>query len=631
MIGKVFANRYRIEERIGGGGMSLVYRAYDQQLDRAVAVKVLRGQFGSDEDFVRRFRREAQNAASLSHPNVVQIYDVGRDDEQYFIVMELVEGQTLKELINAQGPLPIAEASRIAMEILAALSHAHNNRIVHRDIKPHNILIARDGRVKVTDFGIARATTTDTVTHTGSIMGSAHYFSPEQANGLPTDEKSDIYSTGIVLYEMVTAAVPFQGDSPISVALKHIRDRVVPPSSRNSEVPAELDVIILRALEKEQEDRYPSADAMREVLEQFAIDHAAGRTHMSSGDFPTMDLRGMRGRKTRRQVESGAVDEDDADEEAERKAGRRAWIWVGVIALIIVGLVGGGVWGFVRYLSVPDVEVPNVVGYTGPQATDLISKAKLTPLLADPEFSDEPPNTVIKTDPPAGYKMKQNRPVTLTLSKGPNLKEIPDVRNKSLEEATLMLEGEGFKVAADVAQRVNPAEKGTVLEMIPPQGTKAQTGTEVTLTVSAGPLRVPQVVGMPVAQATKALQGANLVVGNTSYAPETTKARDTVLSSTPAPGTAVAANSRVDLVLASGPSTVGTPYTKELNVPGEMTLTYDVKIELIDVVNGVPNTTVVFNEKRMGGTKVTVSGQFFGQASLRILVNNEEKNRISLP
>ncbi|HYF76395.1 MAG TPA: Stk1 family PASTA domain-containing Ser/Thr kinase [Symbiobacteriaceae bacterium] len=629
MIGKIFANRYRIEERIGGGGMSLVYRAYDQQLDRAVAVKVLRGQFGSDEDFVRRFRREAQNAASLSHPNVVQIFDVGREDEQYFIVMELVEGQTLKEMITAQGPLPIAEATRIAVEILAALSHAHNNRIVHRDIKPHNILIARDGRVKVTDFGIARATTTDTVTHTGSIMGSAHYFSPEQANGQPTDEKSDIYSTGIVLYEMVTGSVPFQGDSPISVALKHIRDRVMPPSQRNSEVPSELDEIILRALEKDQEDRFPSADVMREVLEQFAIDHAAGRTHMSSGDFPTMDLRGMKGRRTRRQLDGD--DEEEEDEEAERRAGRRAWIWVGVIALIIVALAGGGVWAFVKYLSVPDVTVPPVVGLTGPQATDLLAKSKLVPKLADQEFDDAPAGTVIKSNPPEGYRLKQGRDVVLTLSKGPNLKQIPDVRNMSLDEARLHLEGEGFAAAPDVTQRIHESTAGTVIEMSPPQGTQAQAGTEVHLTVSAGPRRVPPVVGLTVAEATKRLTEAGLVVGNRDYAPETTKARDTVLSTTPAPGTAVAANSRVDLVLAAGPSTVGTAFSEELNVPGELTLWYDVKIELIDVVNGVPNTTVIFSEKRMGGTKITVNGQFFGQAQLRILVNNEEKSRIPVP
>lgn len=629
MIGKILANRYRIEERIGGGGMSLVYRAYDQQLDRSVAVKVLRGQFGSDEDFVRRFRREAQNAASLSHPNVVQIFDVGREDEQYFIVMELVEGQTLKEMINSQGPLPVAEAARIAMEILSALSHAHNNRIVHRDIKPHNILIARDGRVKVTDFGIARAVTTDTVTHTGSIMGSAHYFSPEQANGQPTDEKSDIYSTGIVLYEMVTGSVPFQGDSPISVALKHIRDRVIPPSSRNSEVPVELDQIILRALQKDQEDRYPSADAMREVLEQFAIDHAAGRTHMSSGDFPTMDLRGMKGRRTRRPLD--ADDEDEDDEEAERRASRRAWIWVGVIALIIVAMVGGGAWAFVKYLSVPDVDVPQVVGMTGPQATEVLRQYNLIPRLAEQQFSDEPVGTVIKSDPLAGYRVKQGRDVVLTLSKGPNLKEIPDVRESSLDDARLKLEGEGFTVAPDVVRKTHPSTANTVIEMTPPQGTRAQAGTEITLTVSSGPLRVPAVVGLTVDQATKKLTDAGLAVGKRDYAPETTKARDTVLSTTPAPGTPVAANSRVDLVLAAGPSTVGTAFTKELTVPGELTLWYDVKIELIDVVNGVPNTTVVFSEKRMGGTKVTVNGQFFGQAQLRVLVNNEEKSRVPLP
>ncbi|HWI63783.1 MAG TPA: Stk1 family PASTA domain-containing Ser/Thr kinase [Symbiobacteriaceae bacterium] len=628
MIGKIFAKRYRIDERIGGGGMSLVYKAQDLQLDRSVAVKVLRGQFGSDEDFVRRFRREAQNAASLSHPNVVQIFDVGRDDEQYFIVMELVEGQTLKEMINAQGPLPIAEATRIAVEILAALSHAHVNRIVHRDIKPHNILIARDGRVKVTDFGIARATTTDTVTHTGSIMGSAHYFSPEQANGQPTGEKSDIYSTGIVLYEMVTGTVPFQGESPISVALKHIRDRVVPASQFNSEVPAELDNIILRALEKDPEDRYPSADEMREALEQFALDHAAGRTHMSSGDFPTMDLRGMRGKRGRRLVEAES-DEDDYDEPAGNR--RRTWMWVAIIAGAVVLLFGGVVWGFVSLVSTPEVTVPNIIGLPGDQATAELKKAKLSWTITPPKFSDEPIGTIIETDPKPNERVKQGREITLTQSKGPNEKTIPDVRLKSLEDARTTLENEGFKVSADVRTRTDPSPAGTVIDQAPGAFINARTGTTVQLTVSSGPLKVPPVINMTLADAKKALTAAGLVLGNTDYAPDPTKPKDTVLSSTPAPGTPVAANSVIHLVLSQGPATTGTPFEKELTVAGESTRYYDFKVELVDVVNNVPSTSVIFNEKRPGGAKVTVKGQFFGKASLRVLQDNLEVARPSLP
>lgn len=627
MIGKILAKRYRIEERIGGGGMSLVYRAYDMQLDRSVAVKVLRGQFGTDEDFVRRFRREAQNAASLSHPNVVQIFDVGREEEQYFIVMELVEGQTLKALIQSQGPLPVAEASRIAIEILAALAHAHTNRIVHRDIKPHNILIARDGRVKVTDFGIARATTTDTVTHTGSIMGSAHYFSPEQANGQPTGEKSDIYSTGIVLYEMMTGSVPFQGDSPITVALKHIRDRVVRPSQLNTEVPVELDEIILRALEKDPEDRYPSADEMREALEQFALDHAAGRTHIASGDFPTMDLRGMRGRKGRRLVE----DEAEEDEEPEKGNGGRTWMWIGIVAAVVVLLVGAAAWGVVSLLSVPEVTVPHIVGLPTEQATDELRKAKLAWTLGSYRFSDEPLGTVIASDPKPGERVKQDREIKLTMSKGPNEKTIQDVRGRNQDEARLVLEGDGFKVAPEVVSRTDPAAQGTVIDMSPPALTTAKVGTMIHLTVSSGPLKVPQVINLSLADARKALQSAGLVLGTTDYAPDPTKPRDTVLSSTPAPGTAVAANSVVNLTLAQGPVTAGTPFEKVLTVPGDATRWYDFRVELIDVVNGVPATSVVFNEKRQGGTKLTVKGLFFGQARLRVLADNVEQTVVTLP
>ena len=258
LIGRLLGKRYEILEKIGGGGWALVYRAQDTFLHRPVAVKVLRSQYTADDDFVRRFKREAQAAASLSHPNVVSIYDVGQEDDVYYIVMEYIDGQTLKEKIDAEAPLPIPVSVKIALQILDALDHAHQAKIVHRDIKPHNILLTRSGRVKVTDFGIARAATTTTLTHTGSIIGSAHYFSPEQARGGFTGEKSDIYSVGVVLYEMVTARVPFEGDSPISVAIKHIQEDVPPPTQLNPAVPVELEEIILRAMEKDQNRRYQS-------------------------------------------------------------------------------------------------------------------------------------------------------------------------------------------------------------------------------------------------------------------------------------------------------------------------------------------------------------------------------------
>ncbi|NLT95005.1 MAG: Stk1 family PASTA domain-containing Ser/Thr kinase, partial [Clostridia bacterium] len=281
MIGKKIANRYEILALIGGGGMSLVYQAKDIFLNRIVALKVLREQYASDNDFVRRFRREAQAVASLSHPNIVNIYDVGRDQHIHYLVMEYVKGKTLKEIIDERAPLPLNEVIDIVKQICDALEHAHENSIVHRDIKPHNILITRGGRGKVTDFGIARAASTATVTHTRGIIGSVHYFSPEQAKGEITDEKSDIYSLGIVLYQMVTGRLPFEGESPISVALMHIQNQPVPPSQYNPHITEAMEKIILKAINKKPDERYENVAKLRLDLRMALL----GKMANESGEF----------------------------------------------------------------------------------------------------------------------------------------------------------------------------------------------------------------------------------------------------------------------------------------------------------------------------------------------------------
>jgi serine/threonine protein kinase len=250
LIGRVLGKRYEIVERIGSGGMSQVYKARCSLLNRYVAVKVLRPEYTSDENFIRKFRRESQAAASLSHQNIVSVYDVGVDDEVHYIVMEYIEGKTLKQLIQEKGRLSPAETAEIAQQICKALVHAHKNHIIHRDIKPHNILVTKDGVAKVTDFGIARAVTASTVTNSGNVIGSVHYFSPEQARGGFIDEKSDLYSLGIVIYEMITGQVPFEGESPISVALKHLQEPVKPPGKVVEDIPPGLEQIIMKAIEK---------------------------------------------------------------------------------------------------------------------------------------------------------------------------------------------------------------------------------------------------------------------------------------------------------------------------------------------------------------------------------------------
>lgn len=286
MIGHQLGGRYEVIERVGGGGMALVYKAQDLLLNRNVAIKVLRQQFVHDEEFIRRFRREAQSAASLSHPNVVSIYDVGQEDDVHYIVMEYVEGKNLNEIIKERAPLQVDESVRIASQIADALDHAHHNQIIHRDIKPHNILIGRNGRVKVTDFGIARAVTSTTITQTGSVVGSVHYFSPEHAKGIVTGEKSDLYSLGIVLYQMLTGQLPFLGESPISVALKHLQEEFDEPRKFNPLIPQSVENVILKSMRKNPQERYQSAKEMQTDLETCLMPERRNETKI---DFPDED------------------------------------------------------------------------------------------------------------------------------------------------------------------------------------------------------------------------------------------------------------------------------------------------------------------------------------------------------
>lgn len=491
MIGSKLVNRYQILERIGGGGMAIVYKARCTLLNRIVAVKILRQQYSIDEDFVRRFRREAQAAASLSHPNIVSIYDVGQDKETYFIVMEYVEGETLKELIDREAPLEPSRAVNIVRQIANALYHAHNNKIIHRDIKPHNVLISRDGRVKVADFGIARAVSSTTQTFSpNSIMGSVHYFSPEQAKGKLATEQSDIYSLGIVFYEMLTKHLPFDGESPISIALKHLQQTIPPASKYNWNVTANLQGILDKMLEKERSDRYQS------VIDLLT-------------DLRTWNVEGVR-----ETTESVPVQELEHDPESTqvytpvetKKKGinktilSKLGLWAG-IGLVLGGVIYLSILGFgalADFWRVSEVEVPNVVEKSLEDAIESLDAAGLSNYTVSSELYDEriPAGHVIRQSPSGGRIVKQNRTIELTVSKGPEMVEVPSLEGADRRAAETTLTGRGLTpdVQYETSEEV---DANIVIRQDPLPGTMLTRGQEVILIVSSGPrpIKMPSLVG----------------------------------------------------------------------------------------------------------------------------------------
>lgn len=534
MIGKVLGGRYEILSRLGGGGMAVVYRAKDHLLGRVVAVKVLREQDDQDDDFVSRFHCEARAVASLSHPNVVNIYDVGQDGDIHYIVMECVHGETLKGYIQRRGPLPPDEAVAIGVQILSALAHAHENGIVHRDIKPQNILIGKHGEVKVTDFGIARAKTANTITHTGSMIGSVHYLSPEQARGGVADEKSDLYSFGVVLYEMLTGQVPFTGDSPISVALKHLQAEFVPPRRLRPEIPQSLENVVRRALAKNPRHRYASAEAMLEDLKTALSPERQNEPVWE----PPIDEEDLEETKvlptvggvveavpTRSADAPGGSGEgaDEADGAARAEAAKgpnrrqRAVRVLGWTLAIFIGLVFG-LLGFnyaMGLLIVPDVTVPRVEGMHVNLAKKKLEEAGLSADVVPRSSNEVERDVVIRQEPSAGMVVKKGRTVTLYVSQGPEKVEMPDVRGLTRSQAEQLLSAFLSRtVDEEYSDEVPP---GHVIRQEPAPGDRVvPQETRVRLVVSKGreTIAMPSLAGLTLAEAEATLQKHNLKLGS---------------------------------------------------------------------------------------------------------------------
>ncbi|WP_151734749.1 Stk1 family PASTA domain-containing Ser/Thr kinase [Paenibacillus tengchongensis] len=526
MIGHELGGRYQVIERIGGGGMALVYRAHDILLNRNVAIKVLRNQFVHDEEFIRRFRREAQSAASLSHPNVVSIYDVGQEDDVHYIVMEYVEGKNLNEIIKERAPLQVDEAVRIASQICDALDHAHHNQIIHRDIKPHNILIGRNGRVKVTDFGIARAVTSTTITQTGSVVGSVHYFSPEHAKGVAAGEKSDLYSLGIVLYQMLTGALPFLGESPISVALKHLQEEFEEPRQLNPLIPQSVENVILRSMRKNPEERYQSAKEMLQDLETCLLPERRSEAKADFHDDDDLD-------RTRiipaiKPLQRGF--EDRGDEGLSRRqmepepapASKRKWskpaLWAG-ITLAVLLILGGLAWYFTDKLSVPEVTVPDVRNHMLEDAKAMLDEVGL--IIDEPVTAEYNPNydenEVYEQSKVPGSRAKKGTHIALTVSTAKVLTPMPGYTGQNYDDVVKALGALGVDQS-----RIKPDERyseeygeGQVIGTDPAEGSEFDPDTQtITVYVSRGKesVDVPDLTGMTESQAKKSLEDIGLVL-----------------------------------------------------------------------------------------------------------------------
>ena len=552
---QVWSGRYELVRRLARGGMAEVHLARDLLLDRPVALKVLYPELSRDPTFVERFRREAQSAANLSHPNIVSVYDWGEEEGTYFIVMEYVDGESLASLVHRAGALQADEAAEIGAEIAAALAVAHRNNMVHRDVKPGNVLIDRQGQIKVTDFGIARAVnTTENLTQPGSVMGTATYFSPEQAQGQRIDPRSDVYSLGVVLYELVTGGPPFSADSPVAVAYKHVREDPVLPSRRNPEVPGDFERIVLTAMAKDPNDRYANALELRDDLVRFRQGRPVAAAAVPA---PTAVAPGPRADRTQAvPVASRTAPPAAAVYEAEQPD-RRTGVYVGLL-LGLLTLLGVLLFLLGRTLGVFGgetgelVAVPQVTLKTQAEAEQLIRDSGLEPVIRE-EASTAEPGIVSRQTPAANEKVEAGSEVLLFVSRGTPGAEVPDVVGESEATARAELERAGFTVnVTEQPSRDQP--DGTVLTQEPRAGETAPEGSAVSLVVSSGTPtgQVPDVVNLPEDDARSRLQSEGFEV-TVQREESASVERGRVISTDPEAGTDAELGSKVTMTVSSGP------------------------------------------------------------------------------
>lgn len=639
--GMIVGERYEVVGKIGSGGMANVYKAKDHKLNRFVAMKVLKQEFREDTTFINKFKTEAQSAAGLTHPNIVNVFDVGEDDGIHYIVMELVEGITLKDYISKKGKLSVKEATSIAIQVSMGLEAAHSHGIIHRDVKPQNIIISTDGKVKVTDFGIARAASSNTIS--SNVMGSVHYSSPEQVRGGYSDEKSDIYSLGITLYEMVTGKVPFEGETTVAIAIKHLQDEMVPPTVYTPDLPHSLELIILKCTQKSVDKRYASMSEVIADLKHSLIDPNGDFVQLYTMD-PTektmvigeQDLQQIKQKRAeapgvtnRRQEAFINENELDDDEDDDVKGGltrvlEKAMMIGGFIvgALIIVvlivyivnvtGLFKGGIGKNLTEQSTVEekmIEVPNLVGKTEDEAVETVKNSGIGIRYVGEEPSDEYDKGIIcYQETEAGTKVPENSTINYKLSSGTAVITVPDVTGKTQGEAEAMLTEMGFTVNINKSYSTD-YEAGQVVTQEPAANTQVKAAESINLEVSMGAqydgFTVPSVVGMSEADAKNALAPLDVVVQ--SEASETVPTGQVTAQSL-AEGVYVDKGTTITITVSTGsadatptPTTTATgtwKCTQVLDTP----IGYQngvVKMELAQIVNGSPQASTVMDGKQV--------------------------------
>jgi serine/threonine-protein kinase len=566
--GEIIGGRYEIIELLGSGGMANVYRAHDPHLGRDVAIKVLADRYTADPAFVERFRREASAAAQLNHPNIVQVFDRGETDGTYFIVMEYLTGPDLKSLIRTRGALPPLEAIDYAQQILAALAAAHRRDVIHRDIKPQNVMLASDGLLKVTDFGIARAGAESEMTEAGSVIGTAQYLSPEQAHGGELTSASDCYSAGIVLYEMLTGRVPFDGERPVVVAMKQINEPPVPPSTYEPDIPPALEAVVMTALAKRPSERYRSAEefsaALNDVRRQLdpastgqhtmilgaAAGEAAAQTALMAASTPPSQPTAT--------APLAASPAAAARPPAKKKRNRTTAIVIALIVVLGIAAVAAVLLLSRSGGSSNQVAIPtDIAGQSVSAAEAELTALGLKTTTKNVPSSEANKGLAVSTDPAGGQSVKKGSTVTINVGGGPKTTSVPNVVGLSQSAATTALQNAGFSVLVLTAPSSSVAT-GNVISQSPAAATQLAPQQSVTITVSSG-ASVPNVVGRSLSSASQLLKSAGLVVGTVTDQSSSSVASGDVISQNPSAGTTSQAGASVDLVVSTGPATATVP------------------------------------------------------------------------